>query len=86
MSKRSPVAIVPPRDERGQPLDLSLSMLRAVSPIHIEYLINMSVSVSLSISISILVEGRLWGLFACHHYTARCPTFERRSVAELFAQ
>jgi hypothetical protein len=31
-------------------------------------------------------RGQFWGLFACHHYSARCPTFERRSVAELFAQ
>ncbi|TKD53353.1 GAF domain-containing protein [Sphingomonas baiyangensis] len=79
-----PVAIVPQRDERGQPLDLSLSVLRSVSPIHIEYLKNMGVSASLSISI--IVEGRLWGLFACHHYAPRRPSFERRSIAELFGQ
>src|SRR3712207_4107922 len=59
-------------------------MLRSVSPIHIEYLKNMGVDASMSISI--LVEGRLWGLFACHHYSPRCPSFDRRSVAELFAQ
>lgn len=79
-----PVPILPQRDENGNPLDLSLSVLRAVSPIHIEYLKNMGVGASLSISI--IVDGRLWGLFACHHYSARCPTFERRSVSELFAQ
>ena len=78
------VAIMPQRDETGRPLDLSLSVLRAVSPIHIEYLKNMGVQASLSISI--IVDGKLWGLFACHHYSARCPTFERRSVSELFAQ
>ncbi|MDY6922685.1 MAG: HWE histidine kinase domain-containing protein [Pseudomonadota bacterium] len=79
-----PVPILPQRDEQGRPLDLSLSVLRSVSPIHIEYLKNMGVGASLSISI--IVDGRLWGLFACHHYSARCPTFERRSVSELFAQ
>jgi light-regulated signal transduction histidine kinase (bacteriophytochrome) len=78
------VPIVPQLDENGAPLDLSLSVLRAVSPIHIEYLKNMGVRASMSISI--LVEGRLWGLFACHHYGPRCASFERRSVAELFAQ
>lgn len=78
------VAILPERDSAGAPIDLSLSMLRSVSPIHIEYLRNMGVRASMSISI--LVEGRLWGLFACHHYSARCPSFERRSVCELFAQ
>jgi light-regulated signal transduction histidine kinase (bacteriophytochrome) len=80
----APVPILPQRDEAGQPLDLSLSVLRSVSPIHIEYLKNMGVGASLSISI--IVDGKLWGLFACHHYSPRCPTFERRSVAELFAQ
>lgn len=80
----TPVPIVPQRDETGQPLDLSLSVLRSVSPIHIEYLKNMGVQASMSISI--LVDGRLWGLFACHHYSPKCPTFERRSVSELFAQ
>jgi light-regulated signal transduction histidine kinase (bacteriophytochrome) len=79
-----PVPIVPQLDEHGRPLDLSISILRAVSPIHIEYLKNMGVKASMSISI--IAEGRLWGLFACHHYTPRCPGFERRSVAELFAQ
>ncbi|PKP98526.1 MAG: two-component system sensor histidine kinase/response regulator, partial [Alphaproteobacteria bacterium HGW-Alphaproteobacteria-15] len=78
------VPIVPALDEKGEPLDLSLSLLRAVSPIHIEYLKNMGVEASMSISI--IVDGKLWGLFACHHYSARCPTFERRSVAELFTQ
>ena len=79
-----PVPIVPRLDSEGRPLDLSLSMLRAVSPIHIEYLKNMGVGASMSISI--VVDGRLWGLFACHHYSPRCASFERRSVAELFAQ
>ncbi len=80
----TPVPIVPQYDELGNPLDLSLSGLRSVSPIHIEYLTNMGVDASLSISI--LVEGRLWGLFACHHYEPRRPTFERRAIVELFAQ
>jgi light-regulated signal transduction histidine kinase (bacteriophytochrome) len=79
-----PVSIAPSLDERGQPLDLSMSVLRSVSPIHIEYLKNMGVAASLSISI--VVEGKLWGLFACHHYTPRLPSFERRSTAELLGQ
>lgn len=79
-----PVGIFPRLDENRKPLDLSLSVLRSVSPIHIEYLKNMGVEASLSISI--LVDGELWGLFACHHYSPRAPTFERRCVSELFAQ
>ncbi|MFW2829327.1 HWE histidine kinase domain-containing protein [Sphingomonas sp. ID0503] len=79
-----PVPIFPALDTAGNQLDLSLSIMRSVSPIHIEYLKNMGVGASLSISI--IVEGRLWGLFACHHYSPRCPSFERRTTAELFGQ
>jgi light-regulated signal transduction histidine kinase (bacteriophytochrome) len=78
-----PIPIVPTVDAAGRRIDLSLSILRSVSPIHIEYLKNMGVGASLSISI--VVDGKLWGLFACHHYSPRSPTFERRSVCELFA-
>jgi light-regulated signal transduction histidine kinase (bacteriophytochrome)/CheY-like chemotaxis protein len=68
----------------AEPLDLSLAVTRAVSAVHIEYLRNMGVAASLSISI--VVEGRLWGLIACHHDTARLPTFVTRTAAELFGQ
>jgi light-regulated signal transduction histidine kinase (bacteriophytochrome)/CheY-like chemotaxis protein len=68
----------------GNLLDLSMSVLRSVSPIHIEYLKNMGVSASMSVSI--IRDGKLWGLFACHHYSPRHISFERRSAAELFGQ
>jgi light-regulated signal transduction histidine kinase (bacteriophytochrome)/CheY-like chemotaxis protein len=76
--------IVPPISVSGEPVDLSMSMLRAVSPIHLEYLRNMGVSASLSISI--LRDGKLWGLFACHHYAPKHISYERRTAAELFGQ
>jgi light-regulated signal transduction histidine kinase (bacteriophytochrome) len=79
-----PVAIVPALSLEGAPLDLSLSTLRAVSPIHIEYLKNMGVEASLSISI--VIRGKLWGLFACHHYAPRVLPYSLRTVAELFSQ
>nr|WP_064248301.1 HWE histidine kinase domain-containing protein [Rhizobium leguminosarum]OAP93600.1 two-component system sensor histidine kinase/response regulator [Rhizobium leguminosarum] len=79
-----PVPILPQLDEDGRPLDLSMSVLRSVSPIHIEYLKNMGVGASLSISI--VVDGKLWGLFACHHYGPRLPSAQSRSTAELFGQ
>ncbi len=78
------IPVEPELDEVGRPLDLSMSILRSVSPIHIEYLKNMGVGASLSISI--VLDGKLWGLFACHHYSARLPSFERRTTAELFGQ
>jgi len=46
------------------PLDLGISLLRAVSPIHIEYLKNMGVGATLTISL--VTNGKLWGLIACH--------------------
>ena len=66
-------------------LDLSLAVLRSVSPIHIEYLTNMGVRASMSISL--IQDGRLWGLVACHHYTGpRCPSYDVRSAAEFVGQ
>lgn len=61
-----PVAIHPAiRKQDGKPLDLSHSILRSVSPIHVAYLKNMGVYASFSISI--IVKGKLWGLILCHH-------------------
>lgn len=66
-------------------IDLSLSTLRTVSPMHIEYLKNMGVAASMSVSI--VVEGKLWGLFACHHYAGpHVVSLEQRSIAEVFAE
>jgi light-regulated signal transduction histidine kinase (bacteriophytochrome)/CheY-like chemotaxis protein len=79
-----PVAILPQRDSQGRPLDLSLSVLRSVSPTHVEYLRNMGVAASMSISV--LRKGKLWGLIACHHTEPLRVPFERRTAAELFAQ
>src|ERR1700742_1390549 len=42
--------------------------------------------VGASMSVSILLDGKLWGLFACHHYSPRHISFERRTAAELFGQ
>ncbi len=76
--------IVPEFSPDGKPLDLSMSGLRSVSPIHIEYLKNMGVHASLSISI--LKRGKLWGLFACHHESSRVLPYRIRTGAELYGQ
>ena len=80
-----PVAIVPtinPIDKR--PLDLSHSVLRSVSPCHIEYLQNMKVRASMSISI--VKEGKLWGLVACHHNSPKYVSYEVRKACEFFGK
>jgi light-regulated signal transduction histidine kinase (bacteriophytochrome) len=79
-----PVPIHSLAADADEPLDQTLSVLRAVSPVHIQYLKNMGVAASLSISI--IVDGKLWGLFACHHGVARLPSFAYRTAAELFGE
>ncbi|KAF2755729.1 hypothetical protein EJ05DRAFT_113435 [Pseudovirgaria hyperparasitica] len=56
-------------EDLENPLDLTHSYLRAMSPIHIKYLANMAVRSSMSISINAFNE--LWGLIACHSYGPR---------------
>ncbi|WP_238373198.1 HWE histidine kinase domain-containing protein [Heliomarina baculiformis] len=77
-------AIRPETDPNGKPLDLSLAITRAVSPIHLEYLRNMGVAASMSVSI--VRNGKLWGLFACHHRTPRYISYQTRSEIELFSE
>lgn len=79
-----PAALVSTATHNAGLLDLSMSVLRSVSPIHIEYLRNMGVGASMSVSI--LRDGKLWGLFACHHYSPRYISFEKRTASELFGQ
>ncbi|HYR28234.1 MAG TPA: ATP-binding protein [Thermoanaerobaculia bacterium] len=77
----TPSPLVPP--ER-QFLDLSPTVLRSVSPIHLEYLRNMGVGASFSVSISI--RGELWGLIAGHHREPRYIARNQRAYCQLLAQ
>lgn len=78
------VPILPPTSFVAHQVDLSFSTLRAVSPVHIQYLQNMGVKASMSISI--IINGKLWGLFACHHYSAKVPSYFQRTELELFTE
>ena len=81
----TPAALTPALNPiTGKPLDLSFSVLRSVSPMHLEYLANMGVDASMSLSL--VIEGRLWGLIAGHHRTPRYVPHAVRSACELFAQ
>ncbi len=71
-------------DGVAAPLDLSLAHLRGISPIHVEYLRNMGVGATLTIGL--VVDGKLWGMFACHHMSARVVGSDTRIAAELFGQ
>jgi chemotaxis family two-component system sensor kinase Cph1 len=65
-------------------LDLTNSSLRAVSPVHIQYLKNMGVASSFSVSL--IHNGDLWGLVACHNYTPRFINYKQRDAARLIGQ
>lgn len=74
-----PTRIVPslsPIDDA--PIDLSFSVARGVSPIHIEYLSNMKVGASMSVAIHI--DDRLWGLIACHHSSPKFVEYRVRDM------
>jgi two-component system, chemotaxis family, sensor kinase Cph1 len=65
------------------PLDMADSSLRSVSPIHLQYLVNMDVRASASISI--VKDGALWGLIACHHASPRLLSYEVRAACRAVA-
>ena len=66
------------------PLDLTDSVLRAVSPIHIQYLKNMGVKASFSVSL--ISDGELWGLIACHHYAPNIIDYKKRNSCKVIGQ
>jgi len=66
------------------PLDMSFGVLRSVSPVHVEYLQNMGIQASMSVSI--VINGRLWGLIACHHMTPKPVPHAIRMAADVLAQ
>jgi light-regulated signal transduction histidine kinase (bacteriophytochrome) len=70
--------------EGDAPLDMSFGVLRSVSPIHIEYLQNMGVKASMSVSV--VINGRLWGLIACHHMAPKRVPYSIRMAADVLAQ
>ncbi len=76
------VALV--RHQDCGPLDLTFSQFRAVHPVHIQYLKN--IGVEASFSVSIIVAGKLWGLVACHHLTAKIPSLDQRQMCEEVAR
>ena len=71
-------------ERAGEELDMSMCHLRSMSPLHLQYLKNMGVTATLVVSL--VREGRLWGLVACHHYSARNLRFAVRAAADLLAE
>ena len=81
----APVPIVPAlTPATGSPLDLSHSILRSVSPVHVTYMRNMGTMASMSVSI--LVDGALWGLISCHNRTPRRVPLQARNACDFLSR
>ena len=80
-----PVKIIPINNQiTHQPIDLTFSILRSVSPCHRKYLKNMGVTATMSISL--LKNKKLWGLIACHHHSPKYVPYELRTACEFLGQ
>lgn len=77
----SPVPLYTLDDGSDKNLDLSYSVLRSVSPIHIQYLHNMGVGATLTISL--IHKKKLWGLISCHHYSPKYLGLDLRTAVKL---
>ncbi len=76
--------LVDPAFSSTEPLDLTHSTLRSVSPFHRAYMRNMGTIASLTIA---LIDGpQLWGMLVCHNSTARVAGPSLRAVADIIGQ
>ncbi|MDO6474017.1 ATP-binding protein [Alteromonas sp. 1_MG-2023] len=81
----TPVKLIPSLSEsQRSPLDLSLSMIRGVSPVHLQYMRNMGIRASFSVSL--IYENKLWGMIACHHRAPKYVEQRRRLICESLSQ
>lgn len=80
-----PVPLIPAIEKTDRtPLDLSLSMIRGVSPIHLQYMRNMGIRASFSVSL--IFENRLWGMIACHNREPKYVEQRSRLICESLCQ
>jgi len=68
----------------NEEIDLSRSQIRALSPIHLQYLDNFGVQASASFSI--IIDGQLWGLVACQNITPKYIPYDQRSLCLFVTQ
>ncbi len=81
----TPAPLMRAEDHRdAPPTDLSLAVLRSVSPVHLHYMRNMGTGASMSVSL--VHEGRLWGLVSCHTVQPRRLPYHVRTACEFMGQ
>lgn len=82
-SRYTAVPVVSHESVKESAFDMSYSVLRSVSPIHLQYLQNMGIGASMSISI--LKDEELWGLVVCHHSKANFVSYKIRTLCEIMS-
>ncbi|MCW8090418.1 ATP-binding protein [Alteromonas sp. ASW11-130] len=80
--------LIPTIEESGrEPLDLSRSLLRRFSPIHLQYIRNQGLRASFSVSL--VTDGELYGLISCHHrqpcYIPQDVRLQCENLSQLFS-
>ncbi|WP_232373361.1 ATP-binding protein [Alteromonas sp. RKMC-009] len=80
--------LIPSREETGrEPLDLTRSLLRRFSPVHLQYIRNQGLRASFSVSL--VTEGELYGLISCHHrepcYIPQDVRLQCENLSQLFS-
>ncbi|WP_232365083.1 GAF domain-containing sensor histidine kinase [Salinimonas marina] len=83
-----PSKLVPTTEESNrQPLDLTRSLLRTFSPIHLQYIRNQGQRATFSISL--VTDGDLYGLITCHHrepcYIPQNVRLQCENLSQLFS-
>lgn len=72
------------RQEPAEPLEMTWSVLRSVSPVHRDYMRNMGTASSMSFSL--VIDGNLWGMISCHNATPLSVPFIVRSGCDVLAR
>lgn len=74
-------------DGNRKPLDMTNSLLRTLSPIHLQYVRNQGLKASLSMSL--VTHDHLWGIISCHSrkpsYIPQNVRLECENLSQLFS-
>jgi light-regulated signal transduction histidine kinase (bacteriophytochrome) len=75
------------RQGNRKPLDLTNSILRSLSPIHLQYVRNQGLKASMSMSL--VTHDHLWGMISCHsrepNYIPQNVRLECENLSQLFS-
>lgn len=81
----APVRLIMANSEPpGERIDLSLSLLRSISPICNRFYLN--VGIRSRLVLSLLDHGELWGFFSCWNGSARRVAYENRLACQLLVE